>query len=351
MSAISLILLCTATAATALGGAALHTALGLRRELTALRAQLDADAGPGRTAAGSVPRARDGASTEEIRAAVAAALADERDRELAEARAFWAAQEARDAGPEGGALLAGHGTEYEVAPSDLAAQLDALLNEAEAEDDREHGPDCGYPYGHGCEYGHGHTGEIFIPRQIGPDEADCGPVDGLPLDGLEALEGAMEAALEGVNEGPADPGEGSAEPEGESPGLAAARRRHPSHPDYNLNGEPVAPAQAPSSAPTVADHERTVERLAELAHACTPLADVRPGPLGTLDVYVFADGTTICLSPGHRATSESLIEALRRGEAPVLMGGSGIAGSYALTFGLPDGGTAYLLADRVIASG
>ncbi|NED06860.1 hypothetical protein G3I55_35030, partial [Streptomyces sp. SID6648] len=48
-------------------------------------------------ARGRVPAARTTADTEEIRAAVAEALADERERELAEARAFWAAQETRDA--------------------------------------------------------------------------------------------------------------------------------------------------------------------------------------------------------------------------------------------------------------
>nr|WP_206442109.1 hypothetical protein [Streptomyces boncukensis] len=297
--------MCAAALATALGGAALHTAHGLRRQLTQLRAE----AAEAAAAAGAVPPARNGASADEIRTAVADALAAERERELAEARAFWAAQEARDGGPESGALLAGHGTEYEVAHGDLADHLDALL----ADD---------------------HEGEIFIPRQ---------PQSG-PEDSPEDLE--LDAPA------PAGDGGPDAEPEVEiePPDLAAARRRHPSHPDFNLNGEPVAPAPAASSAPTVADHERTVERLEELAGARTPLADVRPGPLGTLDVYVFADGTTVCLSPGHRDASEALSASLRLGEPPVLMGGSGIAGSYALTFGFPNGDTAYLLADRVIAS-
>ncbi|MDJ1137362.1 hypothetical protein [Streptomyces iconiensis] len=299
MSAISLILLCAAALAAALGGAALHTARGLRGQLNALRCQLEAERA--RTATHGVPHAREAC---EVRAAVAEALAEERERELAEARAFWAAQEARDAGPESGSLLAGHGTEYEVAQGDLADQLDAFAD-ASGYDDSE-------------------SGEIFIPRQAGPEEGD---VD------VQGTHGPLEGD----------------EPEIEPPGLAAARRRHPSHPDFNLNGDPVH-SPAPSTAPTVADHERTVDRLAELAGARTPLADVRPGPLGTLDVYVFADGTTVCLSPGHRATSEALSEALRLGEPPVLMGGSGVAGSYALTFGFPNGDTAYLLADRVIAS-
>ncbi|WP_326689920.1 hypothetical protein OIE63_24060 [Streptomyces sp. NBC_01795] len=331
MSAISLILLCTAATATALGGAALHTAQGLRRQLTALRAQLDAQRGetaqhadaqhtaPAAAASGAVPRAREGGFAEEIRTAVAEALADERERELAEARAFWAAQEARDCEPDNGSLLAGHGTEYEVAPGALADHLDALLDlDPEAD-----------------------AGEIFIPRQNGPEDGDGESAPPAP------------GAKQRDRSDPADGGEPEAEaetPRAESPDLAAARRRHPSHPDYNLNGDPVIPSPAPSTAPTVADHERTVERLAELAIARTPLADVRPGPLGTLDVYVFEDGTTVCLSPGHRATSEALGEALRLGESPVLLGGSGIAGSYALTFGFPNGDTAYLLADRVIAS-
>lgn len=126
--------------------------------------------------------------------------------------------------------------------------------------------------------------------------------------------------------------------------LAAARRRHPSHPDF-------VPVQA--SAPG-ADHERTVSRLEELAEARTALADVRPGPLGTLDVYVFTDGTTLCMTPGHRETAERLAEALRSGTAPVLLGGSGISGAYALTFSCGDSqdpdNNVYILADRVIAS-
>ncbi len=59
---------------------------------------------------------------------------------------------------------------------------------------------------------------------------------------------------------------------------------------------------------------------------------MRPGPLGTLDLYVFTDGTTLCLTPGHRETAEQLAGALERGEAPVLLGGSGVSGAYALTF-------------------
>lgn len=289
MSAISLILLLAAVVAAALGVAALRAALGLHRQVAELRAELKELVAAGAT----VPAARP-APADEIRAAVTDALAEERERELAEARAFWAAQEARDAGVDGEGLLAGRGAEYAVSATD-AALLDAFLDDLDEP----------------------HEGQVFLPRQPGPDAVDP-PVEA---------------------QAPAETGSESAE-------LAAARRRHPSDPRYTLSGEPVAPA------PALADHERTVERLSELAATRAELADVRPGPLGTLDVYVFADGTTVCLSPGHRETADRLTRALRDGAAPVLLGGSGVSGAYALTFacGEQDGETVYILADRVITS-
>ncbi|MEU4210295.1 hypothetical protein AB0F13_09925 [Streptomyces sp. NPDC026206] len=265
MSAMSLALLLAAATATAAGAAALHSTRGLRRQIAALRADL-ATAAPLRGTHAPVPPART-APVAEIREAVADALAEERERELAEARAFWAAQEARD--------LTGADT-----PSLLGGPVDEPLAESL----------YGGPY---------------LPRQ-----ADFTALD--PLADHES-----EAA--------------------DSPELAAARRRHPSHPDFT----PAASA--------VTDHERTVECLDDLADARVPLADVRPGPLGTLDVYVFADGTTVCMTPGHRETAERLAQALRAGEAPVLLGGSGLAGAYALTFQCGTD-TVYVLADRVIAS-
>ncbi len=271
MSAMSLALLLTTAAAAALGAAALHAVHGLRKQVTALRGEL---AVPAQSRGVSVPHARHAVESPaaEIRAAVAEALAEERERELAEARAFWAAQEARDAAD---------------APS-LLGGLPGL---------GEDGP------------------AVFLPRQ-----AD--------LVGLEPVLGE-----ETGGDCPED-----------SPELAAARRRHPSHPDF-------VPVQPPAAA---VDHERTVSRLEELAEARTALADVRPGPLGTLDVYVFTDGTTLCMTPGHRETAERLAEALRSGTAPVLLGGSGISGAYALTFSCGDtqdpDNNVYILADRVIAS-
>lgn len=273
MSAMSLALLLTTAAATAVGAAALHAVHGLRKQVTALRGELAVSATPRGT---TVPHARSAVESPaaEIRAAVAEALAEERERELAEARAFWAAQEARDAAD---------------APS-LLGGLPSL----------------------------GEDSPVFLPRQV-------------DMVGLEPLLG--DDLADEYQEYPEDSAE-----------LAAARRRHPSHPDF-------VPVQASHPG---ADHERTVNRLEELAEARTALADVRPGPLGTLDVYVFTDGTTLCMTPGHRETAERLAEALRSGSAPILLGGSGISGAYALTFSCGDSedpdSNVYILADRVIAS-
>ncbi|KJK38428.1 hypothetical protein UK15_17330 [Streptomyces variegatus] len=259
MSAMPIALLVTTAATGAVGVAVLRTVLQLRRQVAALHTAL-AESRAATTRA-LLPAARTAADTDEIRAAVAAALAEERERELAEARAFWAAQESRDASD---------------APS--------LLGLPET--------------------------DLFLPRQ------------------------ADFAGLEPVSE----PGADTEEPAGESPELAAARRRHPSHPDF-----------VPTQSPVVNDHERTVATLEELASSRVELTDVRPGPLGTLDVYVFADGTTLCMTPGHRETAEHLAAALRAGRTPVLLGGSGISGAYTLTFECGEENV-YILADRVIAS-
>ncbi|MER7400000.1 hypothetical protein ABT381_31320 [Streptomyces sp. NPDC000151] len=295
MTAIAYALLPAAAIAVALGAASLHTARTLRREVAGLRAELSAAREDGAAALAAIPAARPAPAAEtpldDIRAAVADALAEERERELAEARAFWAAQEARDAA-DSPSLLPGH-----PAPGDDTAPGDGF--------DR-----------------------FYLPRQ-----ADFAGLDPDVL-GSEPLFGMDEVDLEPVDASPAETLE-----ETESAELAAARRRHPSHPDF-------------SPSPAIGDHERTVARLEELAEDRTPLADVRPGPLGTLDVYVFADGTTVCMTPGHRETAERVAEALREGHTTVLLGGSGVSGAYALTFAWGEGrdDSVYVLADRVIAS-
>ncbi|WP_413101616.1 hypothetical protein [Streptomyces sp. Inha503] len=310
MSPTSLVLLLAAVTATAVGSAALHTARGVRRQISELRAELAAtvaagsrtggDGGGGGAEGGATVPAPRATPAAEIRAAVADALAEERERELAEARAFWAAQEARD--------------------SAGAADAHSLLS------------------GPGGFEDPSQDAQLFVPRQA--DLAGLEPLLGLDALGPEAMDsgGDQEPEVESEVElelGAGAEAEPAAEPR-ESAELAAARRRHPSHPDFT-----------PSS--PVADHDRTVTRLTELADARTPLSDVRPGPLGTLDVYVFADGTTICMTPGHRETAERLADALREGTAPVLLGGSGVSGAYALTFGCGEENV-YILADRVIAS-
>ncbi|MFJ4322417.1 hypothetical protein ACIP3A_04760 [Streptomyces tricolor] len=270
MSAMPIALLLTTAAAGAVGVAVLRTVLKLRRQLTELQRQLADDRAA--TTRALLPNARTSADADQIRAAVAAALAEERERELAEARAFWAAQEARDASD---------------APS--------LFGLPEV--------------------------DVFLPRQA--DFVGLEPLEPVAEPGVDADE------FKDVVQGGAP---------AESPELAAARRRHPSHPDF-----------VPVQSPAVSDHERTVTTLEELAAERVELTDVRPGPLGTLDVYVFADGTTLCMTPGHRETAERLAAALESGETPYLLGGSGISGAYTLTFACGEE-TVYILADRVIAS-
>ncbi|MFJ2864828.1 hypothetical protein [Kitasatospora sp. NPDC087314] len=267
-----------------------------------------------------------------IRQAVSEALAADREREITEARAFWAEQEARAA---------------EDAPL-----FDSPFTGVFASTDE-------WP--------------LFFPRPTGPQDAadNAGTMD--PEFG-EALRSALEDLIN--EDGPAAPG-----PEGGSPlrpghpagaaateptGDARARReadllatgleaglldaepavedapvaapdprRHPSHPDF-------VPSQAPS-------REWTDTRLATLAEEDVALIDVRPGPLGTLDVYAFADGTTLCVAPGDREAAYRLIDAVRAGEHVRLLGGSCFSGSYSLTFST-DEEAVYVLADRVVAS-
>lgn len=257
MSANATVLLVAAGIAAAAGAAALLSARGMRRELSALRRELAGLCVPG-------PRASAG----DIRTAVADALADERERELAEARAFWAEQEARETAGDGTFFRGGlYGSAGDPADGGL--------------------PDYEVP-----------PVLPYLPRQS-------------DFTGLEPE--APEVTLP-------------------APGAIP----HPSGPDF-------APA------PIVASQDQTADRLADLADGRIPLSDVRPGPLGILDVYVFADGTTLCMTPGHRETALRLSEALDRGEVPVLRGGSAIAGAYALTFAYGDE-SVYVLADRVVAS-
>ncbi|GGU76123.1 hypothetical protein ACIG0C_04790 [Kitasatospora aureofaciens] len=290
--------------------------------LRGISRRLDAQA-----AAPTVPAPVDEAA---IRRAVGEALAADREREITEARAFWAEQEARAA---------------EDAPLFDSPFTGAFTGTAE------------WP--------------VFFPRPTGPQDAadNAGTMD--PEFG-EALRSALEDLIGEGGTGPAEPGgEGGAplrpgHPVGEPSKDARARReadllatgleaglldaepvvedapvavpdprRHPSHPDF-------VPSQSPS-------REWTDTRLAALAEEAVALVDVRPGPLGTLDVYAFADGTTLCVAPGDREAAYRLIDAVRAGEHVRLLGGSRFSGSYSLTFSTDDE-TVYVLADRVVAS-
>ncbi|MEU5029853.1 hypothetical protein [Streptomyces milbemycinicus] len=328
--------LLAAATATAVGTSALLTARGVRRQIAELRAELAAntptagrDGGADRAGepdAVAIPAPRAATPAAEIRAAVADALAEERERELAEARAFWAAQEARDTAAATDAhpllgRLAGLGEEPQT---DLIPYVPRQADPGGVEpllDLDALGPDTLDPGGEpdrqpeaAAEVGTEVGTEVEMDLDLSLDDRS------LDTERLDAEEPAAEPAAEAV----------------ESAELAAARRRHPSHPDFSPH-------------PGVADHDRTVARLTALADARIPLADVRPGPLGTLDVYVFADGTTVCMTPGHRETAERLADALLEGPTPVLLGSSGVLGAYALTFGCGDE-QVYVLADRVIAS-
>ncbi|MGW2371445.1 hypothetical protein [Kitasatospora sp. NPDC001683] len=285
------------------------TAVLLR--LRGISRRLDAQA-----AARAVPAPVDEAA---IRRAVTEALAADREREITEARAFWAEQEARAA--EDAPLFDSPFTGTEEWPlffprptgpqdaADNAGTMDPEFGEAlrSALEDliNEPGTDGGAPLRPGHPVGE--TAKDARARR----EAD------LLATGLEA--GLLDA--EPLVE--------------DAPAAAPDPRRHPSHPDF-------VPSQAPS-------HEWTDTRLAALAEEAVALVDVRPGPLGTLDVYAFADGTTLCVAPGDREAAYRLIDAVRAGEHVRLLGGSRFSGSYSLTFSTDDEAV-YVLADRVVAS-
>lgn len=266
-----------------------------------------------------------------IRRAVAEALAADREREITEARAFWAEQEARAAedSPLFDTPFTTIGEDWPIffprptGPQEAADNngvMDPEFGEAlrhALEDLIKEGPaDGGSAPAHPAQPSH--PAHPAHPSQGGgfPVPADSGDVQArreadLLATGLEA--GLLDA----------------------EPAAAPDPRRHPSHPDF-------VPSPTPS-------REWTDDRLAALAEDRIALTDVRPGPLGTLDVYAFADGTTLCVAPGDREAAYRLIDACQGGEDVRLLGGSRFSGSYSLTFSTDDE-TVYVLADRVVAS-
>ncbi|GLW57857.1 hypothetical protein [Kitasatospora phosalacinea] len=270
-----------------------------------------------------------------IRRAVAEALAADREREITEARAFWAEQEARAAedSPLFDTPFTTIGEDWPIffprptGPQDAADNngvMDPEFGEAlrhALEDLIQDGPADGAPAG-GARAAH--------PSQGHPSQGHPAQGGGLPAPGDNGdVKARREADLlaTGLEAGLLD-----AESE---PAAAPDPRRHPSHPDF-------VPSPTPS-------REWTDDRLAALAEERIALTDVRPGPLGTLDVYAFADGTTLCVAPGDREAAYRLIDAVRAGEDVRLLGGSRFSGSYSLTFSTDDE-TVYVLADRVVAS-
>ncbi|MFC1412916.1 hypothetical protein ACEZCY_28400 [Streptacidiphilus sp. N1-12] len=217
-----------------------------------------------------------------VREAVVAALAEDREREMVEARAFWAEQEAR-------------------------AAEDAF--EGESVFDSEN------------------LVLLPAPRGYVDDEGDMDP------EFADALRSVLE---EMISEGTGAAGH----PAPAAPAAPAAPGTPPAHPSV------VGFIPQPTPTP-----EWTDLRLNELVDVGVLLRDVRPGPMGTLDVYVFEDETTLCIAPGDPAAGAKLRAAVDGGTEVRLLGNSRLSGAHALTFALgSDEETVYILADRVVAS-
>jgi hypothetical protein len=213
-----------------------------------------------------------------VRRAVAVALAEDREREITEARSFWAEQEARAAEDS-----------FEDVSAAAAVSVDELMAE--------------------------NTLFLPAPRSLfdGSVVNESGELD---PEFADALRSALEEMI--------------------TEGDRAPRPRHPAEPGF-----------VPQPTPTP---EWTDLRLLELVEVGTVLKDVRPGPMGTLDVYVFEDETTLCVAPGDAETGARIRDAVDSGTPVRLLGTSRLPGAHALTFALSDDETVYVLADRVVAS-
>ena len=235
-----------------------------------------------------------------VREAVTTALAEDREREMVEARAFWAEQEAR------------------------------------AAEDAGFGDDASYvngPFGGESVFDSENLVLLPAPRTYVDDEGD------LDTEFADALRSVLEEMISEGNGAAGHPAPAASAPVAPAPPAAPAA--HPSHPGF-----------IPQPTPTP---EWTDLRLDELVAVGVVLRDVRPGPMGTLDVYVFEDETTLCIAPGDPVAGARLRDAIIGGTEVRLLGNSRLSGAHALTFALGEGDgeaeeTVYILADRVVAS-
>lgn len=239
-----------------------------------------------------------------VREAVTAALAQDREREMEEARAFWAEQEAR------------------------AAEDEVYGGTAGGQDGGQDG---------GGLFGDADVVLLPAPRGYVDDEGTMDP------EFAEALRSALEDLISETEAGRGAPGAGNAPSTAGAPGTASTAS--PSRTDHGTH-HPSMPGFVPQPTSTP---EWTDLRLMELVDVGITLRDVRPGPMGTLDVYVFEDETTLCVAPGDPATGARIRGAIDRGAEVRLLGSSRLPGGHALTFTLGEE-TAYIIADRVVAS-
>ncbi|MFC1415127.1 hypothetical protein [Streptacidiphilus cavernicola] len=227
-----------------------------------------------------------------VREAVTTALAEDREREMVEARAFWAEQEAR------------------------------ASEDADLDDDSSYATG---PFGNESVFDSENLVLLPAPRGYVDDEGE------MDAEFADALRSVLEEMISEGNGAAGHPAPGAAAP------AAPAPAAHPSHPGF-----------IPQPTPTP---EWTDLRLDELVAVGVALRDVRPGPMGTLDVYVFEDETTLCIAPGDPVAGARLREAIVSGTEVRLLGNSRLSGAHALTFALGEAEeTVYILADRVVAS-
>ncbi|MFJ8044424.1 hypothetical protein ACIRBX_28355 [Kitasatospora sp. NPDC096147] len=269
-----------------------------------------------------------------IRRAVHEALAADREREIAEARAFWAEQEARAA--EDAPIF---DSPFTSAQEEWPLFFPRPTGPQDAPDHGTMDPEFGEALRSALEDLIQEDGGTGTARPAGVHPSGVHPSGAHPVESAGEIRARREADLlaTGLEAGLLDADAAlDTDPAADTePVTAPDPRRHPSHPDF-------VPSQTPS-------REWTDTRLATLADEGVALTDVRPGPLGTLDVYAFADGTTLCVAPGDREAAYRLIDAVRAGEDVRLLGGSRFSGSYSLTFST-DEEAVYVLADRVVAS-